>query len=92
MEKRNKPSHNKSYKKPYDVHYMNRLQKHHPTKPTPANPHFGTFTFFQPRQATAHKNVKEPKFSNRTPTTTSISAVWNIINTFITTLIHFDPP
>jgi hypothetical protein len=31
-----------------------------------ANPHFGTFTFFQPQQAIAPKNAKEPKFPNRT--------------------------
>jgi hypothetical protein len=41
-------------------------------KPTANQPlakaYFGTFTSLQPRQAIANKNVKEPKFSNRTAT------------------------
>jgi hypothetical protein len=46
---------------------MDRQSKHKTTeKPTPANPHFGTFPFFLPPIPTAHKNVKEPKFPNRT--------------------------
>jgi len=49
------------------------LYKNKPTKPTQANPHFGTFTFFQPQLATAHKNVKEPKFTNRTPNVDSVA-------------------
>lgn len=41
--------------------------------PMPANPNFGTFTFLQPQTATAIKKVKEPKFSSRTATLTSIA-------------------
>jgi hypothetical protein len=35
--------------------------------------YFGTFAFLQTRQATANKNVKEPKFSNRTTTAQVLS-------------------
>jgi hypothetical protein len=40
---------------------------------THANAYFGTFAFLQPRQATANKNVKEPKFFNRTTTAQVLS-------------------
>jgi hypothetical protein len=39
-----------------------------PKKPARPAANLGTFPFFQPRHATALKNVKEPKFTNRTPT------------------------
>jgi hypothetical protein len=65
---------------------MNRLLQHKLTQPTPANPHFGTFPFFQPRLATALKNVKEPKFSNRTPAATIILIIYSFSNT----LFHFE--
>jgi hypothetical protein len=53
---------------------MDRQCKHKQTTDPPhPTAHSGTFTFFQPRLATALKNVKEPKFTNRTPTTPSFS-------------------
>jgi hypothetical protein len=62
-----------------------------PKKPTHPAAHFGTFPFFQPRQATAHKNAKEPKFTNRTPTAPSLATVCSLIYTFFTILINFNP-
>jgi hypothetical protein len=46
---------------------MTQLRNIKPTADqTLANAYFGTYAFLQPRQATANKNVKEPKFANRT--------------------------
>jgi hypothetical protein len=71
---------------------MGRQCKHKRTaEPTRPAAHSGTFTFFQPRLATAHKNVKDPKFTNRTPTTPSFSIECSLISKFFTALIHFDP-
>ena len=53
---------------------MTRQTNIKPTANQPlANVYFGTFAFLQPRQATANKNVKEPKFSNRTATAQVLS-------------------
>jgi hypothetical protein len=42
--------------------------KHKTFFPSRPAANLGTFPFFQPRQATTNKNVKEPKFTNRTST------------------------
>jgi len=55
---------------------MDRRYKHkRTTNPMPANPYFGTFSFLQPRHATAHKNVKEPKFTSRAPSAPSVLTI-----------------
>jgi hypothetical protein len=46
---------------------MARQMNFKPTADQPlANAYFGTFAFLPPRQSTANKNAKEPKFSSRT--------------------------
>lgn len=53
---------------------MTRQTNNNPTADQPqANPYFGTFAFFQPRQAIANKNVKEQKFTSRTATAQVLS-------------------
>jgi hypothetical protein len=55
-------------------HNMTRQINFKPTADQPlANAYFGTFAFLPTRQATANKNVKEPKFSNRTTTAQVLS-------------------
>jgi hypothetical protein len=55
---------------------MTRQTNFKPTaNQTLANAYFGTFAFLQPREATANKNVKEPKFSNRT---TTAQVLWRV--------------
>jgi hypothetical protein len=61
---------------------MNRQSRQIASEPTPSSPHFGTFPFFQPLTPTAHKNVKEPKFSNRTPTAGSLSTGMELLYKF----------
>ena len=58
----------------HTVHNITQLRNIKPTADqTLANAYFGTFAFLQPRQATANKNVKEPKFTNRTATAQVLS-------------------
>jgi hypothetical protein len=53
---------------------MTRETKIKPKADQPhANAYFGTFVFLQSRKSTTNKNTKEPKFSNHTANTNSIS-------------------
>jgi hypothetical protein len=68
---------------------MTRQTNIKPTADQPlANAYFGTFSFFQPRQATANKNAKEPKFSSRTATAQVLSTGSVQLYKFPTTSQH----
>jgi hypothetical protein len=53
-----------------------------------ANAYFGTFAFLQPRQATANKNAKEPKFSSRTAKANTLSTGSMLPYKFVTTILY----
>ncbi len=54
---------------------MKVLRIYKPNFATHPTAHFGTFPFLSPRQATANKNVKEPKLSNLAPTSMTVCSI-----------------
>jgi hypothetical protein len=70
----------------------NKMKQQTNFKPTAdqplSNAYFGTFAFFQPRQATANKNAKEPKFSSRTATADNLSTGSMLTYKFLTTTLN----